>query len=45
MQVTASTLCILENGDDDSATTTTTTTTINILTAYNNILNDLTLRF
>lgn len=42
MQVTASTLCILENGDDDSATT---TTTINILTAYNNILNDLTVRF
>ncbi len=29
----------------DSETTTTTTTTINILTAYNNILNDLTLRF
>ena len=43
MQVTASTLCILENGDDDSATT--TTTTINMVTAYNNILNDLTLRF
>lgn len=43
MQVTASTLCILENGDDDNATT--TTTIINILTAHNNILNDLTLRF
>jgi hypothetical protein len=43
MQGPASALCILENGDDDSATT--TTTTINILTAYNNILNDLTLRF
>ena len=43
MQGTEYALCILENSDDDSAAT--TTTTINILTAYNNILNDLTLRF
>jgi hypothetical protein len=42
MQGTASALCILENSDDDSAAI---TTTINILTAYNNILNDLILRF
>ena len=42
MQGTEYALCILENGDDDSPTI---TTTINVLTAYNNILNDLTLRF
>ena len=42
MQGTEYALCILENGDDDSPTI---TTRINVLTAYNNILNDLTLRF